>query len=362
MKRTALAIAICAALPTEVASGDLFVSACAAELEVKPGSSEVQLMPAGYFKARDGRPGNMDEVNTDTWYIDAEIAARVIALAETRKTPFVIDYEHQTLTAKQTGNPAPAAAWFTKLEWREGDGLYAVDVAWTEKATAYLADKEYRFISPVFSFTKTGEVVELLMAAITNFPAVDGMDEILAAASTFFTHSKKTEEPEMDLVKLRKQLGLAEDADEAKIEAALSALMEAKTTAETQVAALTSKLEEAGNPDPEKYVPVAVVESLKTEVAALTTRIHNDEVADLVSQGIADKKLLKAQEPWALELGKSNIASLRTYLDNAQPIAALSGSQTHGKEPEGKATEADETLVAVCSQMGLDPKDIEQEA
>ncbi len=90
---------------------------------------EIQLLPAGEFAARDGRPGKGGK-----WKIDAAIAAALIALAEARTTPFVLDYEHQTLHAERNGQPAPAAGWFKTLEWREGKGLYATDVQWTERA------------------------------------------------------------------------------------------------------------------------------------------------------------------------------------------------------------------------------------
>lgn len=343
MKRYRPAIAVCAALASSLA-------VCASTVEIAPGATEIQLMPAGQFRARDGRPEGIDG-----WYIDGAIAARVIALADQRKTPFVIDYDHQTLVAKDSGNPAPAAGWFSRLEWREGDGLYAVDVAWTPKASQYLANQEYRFISPVFAYSKTGQVAELMMAAITNFPAVDGMDEILAAASTRFTPTTSLEDSDMDLAKLRKLLGLPDDADEATIFVALSALKDKATAAETQVAALTTQLEEAQSPDPSKFVPVSAFESLKADFAALSTRLTDTEVDDLVADGLESKKLLPSQKEWALSLGKKDVASLRAYLDNAAPIAALASTQTQGKKPGDEGYTPTPELVAVCSQFGLDP-------
>jgi len=343
MTRCLLTIAACTTLANTLA-------VCVSTVEITPGATEIQLMPAGLFRARDGRPEGIDG-----WYIDGAIAAQVIALADKRKTPFVIDYDHQTLVAKDTGNPAPAAGWFSRLEWREGDGLYAVDVAWTPKASQYLANQEYRFISPVFAYSKTGQVAELMMAAITNFPAVDGMDEILAAASTRFTPTTSEEELDMDLAKLRKQLGLADDADEAAIFAALSALADKAAAAETQVATLTTQLQQAQSPDPAKFVPVAAFEELKADFAALSTRLTDTEVDDLVADGLASKKLLPSQKDWALSLGKKDVASLRAYLDNAAPIAVLSGTQTQGKKPGEEGYTPEPELVAVCAQFGLDP-------
>ncbi|MEH5891141.1 phage protease, partial [Enterobacter roggenkampii] len=139
----------------------------------------IQLFPAGEFRARDGRP-----TECAAWLMTREIAERLIAAADARDTPYVLDYEHQTLRAAKNGLPAPAAAFFKKLEWRDGEGLFAIDVEWTAAAAAMVEAKEYRFISPVFSYDKTGQVMELLNAALTNTPAVDGMEEVLLAAAS----------------------------------------------------------------------------------------------------------------------------------------------------------------------------------
>ena len=63
-----------------------------------------QLLPAGHFKADDGRP---HDVAGNHWYIGAEIAARLIAQVDERVNPLVIEYEHQTLNAENNGQPAP---------------------------------------------------------------------------------------------------------------------------------------------------------------------------------------------------------------------------------------------------------------
>ncbi|MCL8054463.1 phage protease, partial [Pseudomonas aeruginosa] len=67
----------------------------------------------------DGRP-----MDVPGWRIDAASAAAVIERARSRKTPPVLDYEHQTLKKEQNGQPAPAAGRFLDFEWREGSGLW----------------------------------------------------------------------------------------------------------------------------------------------------------------------------------------------------------------------------------------------
>jgi len=67
------------------------------------------------------------------------------------------------------------------MEWRAGQGLFAVNIDWTAKARAMIAAGEYKFFSPVFKYNKqSGTVIEILMGAVTNFPALDGMEALAA--------------------------------------------------------------------------------------------------------------------------------------------------------------------------------------
>lgn len=352
-----------------------FAATVAAADVAADGLVEIQLTPAGAFRPSDGR-----ELPVDAWRIDGAIAARVIERFNARANDAVLDYEHQTLLATENGLPAPAAGWIKSLSWREGSGLWG-QVQLTAKAREYIAGGEYRYISPVIAYDpETGEVVALLMAAITNNPAIDGMQQMeLRAAATFGFNTPSPEEapmnkllaalcallaldpknttedqavaalgglaPKLDaLAKLRAELGVAEDADASAAVAACSAL---KTKAA------------AAAPDPAQYVPVGVVESLKADLAALKGQHLEREVTELVDQGIADGRLLVAQRDWATSLGKSDIAALRSYLETAAPIAALRGTQTQGNPPAGGQDEHGLTQaeIAVCRATGVDPKD-----
>lgn len=139
---------------------------------------EVRLLPAGVFRANDGRPAGLPG-----WKIDQTIASQIIADMANRDD-LVIDFEHQTLHTQKNGQPAPAAGWFKQLVWREGQGLFAVDVKWTDKARAMLAAGEYRFISPVFSYNAvTGAVERLLSAGLTNNPGLTGLADLATIAA-----------------------------------------------------------------------------------------------------------------------------------------------------------------------------------
>lgn len=123
-----------------------------------------------------------------------------------------------------------------------------------------------------------------------------------------------------------------------------------------QIAALTAA---AANPDPSKFVAVSTMKELQTEVAALRALINEKEVDQIVTAALSTGQILPAMETWARAHGKENLASLKAYIATAQPIAALTATQTGGNPPANTATGAqlDENQLAVCKAMGTDPAD-----
>lgn len=349
------------------------VAACSIALTE---GNEVQLTPAGAFRSMDVRPKDAAH-----WYIDAAVAASLIAAADARQTSYVTDYDHQTLRAEKNGQPAPAAGWFKKLEWREGVGLFALDVEWTERARTMIAAGEYKYISPVFGYEKvTGKITALYMAAITNNPAIDGMDEVLlAAASRQFSSpqiaslSQEAQSMNKELLEqLRWLLNLPVGSTAEDILAQLQKLTEAvKEAVPDQAAAASFDLLghltaqraaiaslSAATPDPAKYVPIGVMQDLQTQVAALNAQVNAGRVDDLVKTALDEGKLLPSQEAWARDLGKSNIAALSAYLDTAQPLAVLTGTQTNSTPPEQTQTGTlTKNQAALCRAMGISAED-----
>lgn len=358
-------------MKTRISTPHNAIAACSFEL--KPEGADVQLFPAGQFKARDGRPR---EPASGHWLLDDTIAAALLARLSTRQTDMVIDYEHQTMAAEKNGQPAPAAGWIKPItvEWRPGLGLFATSVDWTDPAKAHIAAREYRYISPVFQYDpSTGAVLNLLHVALTNFPALDGMEALVAsAAARFMADEAQPKENIMNRDQMIAFLGLSADASDEDISNAMAALKTQGDTASAlaqEIAALKTKnsaLETAAvaaakgstdNPDPAKFVPTQVVEDLKKELAALSTKITTDEVEEMVKDGLDDGRLLPAQEKWARELGASNLAALKSYLDSAAPIAALKGRQTERTKQPEKVEELTTEALALCKSMGIDPKD-----
>jgi len=314
-----------------------------------PEGMNVQLFPDGEFTARDGRPGSIDGCTTTVWRMDADIAASLIAAAEARETPLCIDYEHHTLTAKDAGHKAVAAGWIEALCYVPGRGLFA-KVAWTETARAHIQADEYRYISPLFTFDgKTGAVLELVNAALTNNPALDGLAAVAAVRQTAATQALQTEacmdellerlrwmlnlpvtataeEIAAQLDKLKTQIG----ADAAATSVDLLAILAGK---DATIAALTAKTKA---PDPARFAPVTALAALTKENADLKAKLtealaQNDQAAltAAIEAAVADGRVHTSLAGWLAELAAKDPDAARAYLDAATPMAALTGMQTH---------------------------------
>lgn len=334
------------------------IAALAAQIELAGGAAPdaVQLLPEGEFRAEDGRP-----TDAPAWTLDAASAQKLIAQVAARSNRVVIDYEHQTVHARANGQPAPAAGWFTALEWRPGSGLWAVGVQWTQRARQMIAAGEYRYISPVFAYDrKTGAITRILHAAITNDPALDGMAAV-AASSQLPTDFVDPETP-MNLTELVAACAAALGAqalDADKLAPAIAALKAEADTAKTALATAEAALKterEATAALKASTQPMEVVAALRADVAALTADLNARRIDDLVKPALADGRLLPTQEAWARDLGASNVAALSQYLATTQPIAALTGTQTgagKGAPKPGTPTLSEEQ-AALCRIGGWD--------
>jgi phage I-like protein len=311
--------------------------------------SEIKLVPCGSFRsARDNRP-----VGLSAWVMNDDCATAILSAQAQLKSKFLVDYDHQTLHAATSGAKALAAGWGGSLEWREGDGLYAVDMDWNEAALSAIAAKEYRYISPVIKFdSKTGRVTGVPMAALTNYPALDNLNDLAAAAALLFSTPQETTMDKELLALLCAVLGMPGTATTAELSGeldkiktqltaedgsttGLSALLSTKTD---EIAALSAQI--GAEPDPTQYAPVAVVAELRSQLAALSAGAIDDRVEKLIEQGLADGRIIgEPTKAWLTDMGKKDIAALQGYLDSAQPIAALSGTQTGGKAPADSETE-----------------------
>lgn len=111
-----------------------------------------------------------------------EGAREVMAKYVAHGTDLHFDYEHLSIEPEKNASPdlAIAAGWFD-LELRP-DGLWATNIEWTPRAEKMIRAKEYRYISPAFHADERGEIHDLLNIALTNLPATDNLDALVAAS------------------------------------------------------------------------------------------------------------------------------------------------------------------------------------
>lgn len=331
--------------------------------DISSADGAVQLLPAGEFRAQDGRPAECA-----AWRLTEANAPAVLARATRRSNKFVIDYEHQTQLAEKNGQPAPAAAWFAAdaLQFRPGEGLFATGVEWTPRAAEFVRNKEYRYISAVFGYDQqTGDVLFLVCAALTNNPALDGMDEVTLAAlsarfsadptpaSTGGTSSEHSMNPVLKA--LLTALGLADTATEQEATSAVASLKAAAGQVDglnVEIAALKSAA-----PDPAKYVPIDKFTELSTQLVALKAADAERQVEDVIAKAKAEGKVVPAVEDVWRAVGKSDLAQLKKLVDATPANPALAGgSQTGGEKPGTGGAKLDEAQLAICKQLGLTPE------
>ena len=134
--------------------------------EIREVTGDIKVLPLGYVLSEKG-----------DFIVDDECFKLMKAHMQRRAIDIVIDYEHQTLEGIQ----APASGWIKELSLKE-DGIYA-KVEWTAKAKAFLANKEYRYLSPVILVRESDKrAVILHSVALTNTPAILGMKPIVNSA------------------------------------------------------------------------------------------------------------------------------------------------------------------------------------
>lgn len=332
----------------------------------------IQLLPAGDFKGRDGRPGK-----DLSWKLSDQRGRQLAATLNSRHATvrFNLDYEHQAMLAEENGKPAPASGWATKFEWRDGQGLFAVDVQWTGNAKQMIEAGEYLYLSPVIAYDKaTGEITDVINAALTNIPNLDispVAQERVARLNARFSNDPEHSDMNPVLKALLKALGLADDATEAQATTALASLQKARSdltallkslgvaegadpaAADTAIASLRSKA--GAEPDPAKWVSLQKFNELNDQVSQLKAANAQREVDALIAQAKADGKLVPAAEEVWRNVGRADVAQLKALIDKTPANPALAGlSQTNGKAPAGgAANDGDADTIAVAANKHI---------
>lgn len=343
-----------------------------------------QVLPFGEFKARDGRPGPGKAYKLDNTK-GAALAARINAVASL--TPIVVDYDHQTIHAITTGAKAPASGWIGKVEWLNGQGLFA-QVDWTANAKALIDAKEYRYFSPVIEHDEdTGEVTGVLMGALVNYPALLGMQAVEAALAAQFAapshtpHARETATMTL-LAQLLARIGLPAETTEA---AALSAVGELKAAADAaksrpavptalagllgiaptadEAAALAAVTALQGSAATGLASAMQQVAALQGQVAGLLKANNDVEIERIADGAIADEKFFPSFRPELVKLGQTSVTALSSMVAAAPRIPGLNGQATSAAaaaaaaqgHPAAVAALSSAEAVKAAALMGIKP-------
>lgn len=243
--------------------------------------SRIQILPAGTeISGVDGRRWK----NNDPAALCAKMNA---SNRVTVKNGCVIDENHSTDLAAPKGGEAPAFGWFKNFTV-EDDGSVWADVEWNSRGEQAVANREYRYISPVFTRDKDGNILEILRAALTNNPNLDNP----ALNSSQETAEEKNMEKELCAA-----LGIPETATTADALAAIAQLKTELNSAKDKTVDLT-----AYAPRADLTAAVQRAEKAEKELAELNAASLKAKATAAVEQAVKDGKIAPASKDAYMEL------------------------------------------------------------
>ncbi len=335
------------------------------ELPIGKAPAWVQLLPAGpEIVGVDGR----------RWLFDQAAVNSAISAFPRRGRPLVIDWEHASELRAPKGEEAPAAAWMHELEAREGE-LWA-RVEWTPRAAEQVENREYRYLSPVFTYQKsTGRILEVVSAGLTNSP------NLRLQALNHEANNHSNQEDDMPLKPIAKALGLDEGATADQIITATNSLKAKAEKVPAVPVALCRALGLAEDASPDSVVQT--VNSLKTTTFDLTRfvpRADYDqaqnraqdladklkaqeaakaeaEITGLVDQAVKDGKVAPASKDFYVAACRQQggVDEFKKFLASAPVIAREREAQREvGADGAAKLTDQD---LAVCKALDIKPED-----
>jgi phage I-like protein len=282
----------------------------------------VHLIPAGSFSGRDGRgPYRLD-------------AQAVLDAFSTHGADLPIDYDHQSLAAEEKAGPVPAAGWIKELQARE-DGIWA-RVEWTPRAIELLANKEYRYLSPVFRYrVKDGRVTELTGAGLTHSPNL----YLQAAASRKESHVMTLPE------KIAAMLGVPADCTEDEAASACQRLLDKIEAAEAA---------NARQPDPSQYVPIAMHKKVADQLAVLQADIARRDAEAAVEAAMSARKVSPGMREWALAYASRDLEGFKSFVAAAPEIVSASETKQSAQSAGGVILTDEDRLAAKLLGMTVE--------
>lgn len=299
-----------------------------------PKSQWVHLLPSGVAVGFDGRgPYKLD-------------VPQIMANWARRTADLPIDYEHQTINASEKKDGIPAAGWIKDLQSRT-DGIWGL-VEWTPAAQQFLTGKEYRYISPVFDHTADGTVVMLRGAGLTHTPNL----ALTAVASQLPTTQKgkfMNDQLEYMIRRLRDMFNLPTLSTPDDVFAEVAKLQGMLTS---QTAAMSQLQAQVDNPDPAKFVPIAVYSALQSQLAAHAQQSQADAVTTAVASAIKAGKIQPSAKDWATNFAKTNPQAFAVWVTSAPAVVSAAPVVTAAQSQSSGVPDANPHLAHYAQILG----------
>ncbi len=280
-------------------------------IDVSNVPKEIRILPCGTVESRKG-----------TFKVDSESIKCITAKFKERNLDLVIDYEHQTLENVQ----APAAGWIKELYQK--DNALVAKVEWTKKAKAYLAEKEYKYLSPVVMIRNSDKkAIELHSVALTNTPAIDSMFPIVNSLNAG-SEAGAADPVDEDLGKLLSELCSILNLPEA------SGAEEVKNA----VKELLMEKEKASN-----------------ELKELKYDLFENEVDTVVTHALTTGKITSYMKEQAREMARKDIAAFKDWIENSPQIVPLGRMEL--KDAERTHSEPN---TRINDMLGLSSEDFQK--
>jgi phage I-like protein len=314
----------------------------------------IRVLPLGKVELADHR---------EPFMVDEASLTSMVAAFRSRGIDLVIDYEHQSLN----GERAPAAGWIKDLEAR-GDGLWA-RVDWTQQAAEYLAQREYRYFSPVLRLDpETRRPLALMHVGLTNVPAINHLPPLVArwggeakaagelapvglALGARRLEMDSLKEKAKMVEKLKRLMGLTPEVEEGAVcGKALEAFRELGAILNLPDDATVAQLR--GAVEAHKAGAARLVKA-EEEVQALKARLMAETTARVVEEALKAGKVSPAQRGWALEYCRRDLEGFKTYAARA-PKLVPTGEELHlKKEPYDKEQGLVPEELAICRSLNV---------
>lgn len=297
------------------------VAFCSTESEVP---EWIHILPSGQeIRGKDGR----------SWRVSNLQAIIEKTLRWNNGSDIPVDYEHQSEKETSKPLPVPAAGWIKQLEVRS-NGIWA-RVEWTSKATELIRNREYRYLSPTFTyFVNSQEIERISSVALVHHP------------NLALTALNKVSDMNTDLKKqLYALLELPDDADESAIIEAIKKLKQDMQKDYNSLSALPAIAD--------------ALSALNSEKAMMTQQRHEEKISHAISSGVIPPSLRN----WAKDLCSTSEKTFNDFVDTiGKPFAYLSReaitpemeAELHTSLASGRNSIHISDTELVAKQLGID--------